>query len=369
MAGTDKKETIPSLENVARKIKTPLYEQIKASLRQIIKNEFENGDRFYTERDLIKHLGASLLTVRRALADLVTEGYLERKVGSGTFVRKGDRLKSVGVFLPDYTSPFFVEVLEELAVATRKAQVQLNIYHTQKGESVREALHCLKSSPQEEGIVLLGNSVETNLVLHESLTDRGFRTVLYNGFLEGLSTTGVRIDNQQIVDDGIAHLSVLGHQRIVFLLNEPLVSASIRPLHKVIEQKVRSQQDTDWKVVNCGTRPFDDSCEAAYRQMSSIMSEPNPPTAVFAVSDAGGIGALRYCLKNDIAVPEKLSVLAINNTPLSRYSHPTLSTFAYPTKEMVEKTIELLTQWNSVDQTILFKSELIIRESTGPVVE
>src|SRR6266849_6991376 len=44
------------------------------------------GDAIPSERQLCVDLGVSRLTVRAALDDLVREGYLVRKRGSGTFV-------------------------------------------------------------------------------------------------------------------------------------------------------------------------------------------------------------------------------------------------------------------------------------------
>src|SRR5881227_1540693 len=46
------------------------------------------GDAIPSERQLSGDLGFSRLTVRAALDELVREGYLERRRGSGTFVRE-----------------------------------------------------------------------------------------------------------------------------------------------------------------------------------------------------------------------------------------------------------------------------------------
>src|SRR4029079_11379748 len=46
------------------------------------------GDAIPSERQLSADLGFSRLTVRAALDDLVRDGYLVRKRGSGTFVRE-----------------------------------------------------------------------------------------------------------------------------------------------------------------------------------------------------------------------------------------------------------------------------------------
>lgn len=55
----------------------PKYQQIKDDLKQqIISGNFENGDRFYTEAELIKMFNVSSITVVRALNELANDGYI-----------------------------------------------------------------------------------------------------------------------------------------------------------------------------------------------------------------------------------------------------------------------------------------------------
>lgn len=77
-------------------MKEPKYLRIKNDLKQqIISGQFENGDRFYTEAELIKQYKVSSITVIRSLNDLVKEGYLVRKQGKGTFISRARKGKLV----------------------------------------------------------------------------------------------------------------------------------------------------------------------------------------------------------------------------------------------------------------------------------
>jgi GntR family transcriptional regulator len=65
----------------------PLHHQVYLDLRSALDaNEWRAGDRLPTERDLASRYGCSLITIRRALGELVREGRLERTRGRGTFV-------------------------------------------------------------------------------------------------------------------------------------------------------------------------------------------------------------------------------------------------------------------------------------------
>jgi GntR family transcriptional regulator len=66
----------------------PLHHQVYLDLRAALDaGEWRTDDRLPPERDLAGRYGCSLITVRRALADLAREERLERTRGRGTFVR------------------------------------------------------------------------------------------------------------------------------------------------------------------------------------------------------------------------------------------------------------------------------------------
>jgi GntR family transcriptional regulator len=66
----------------------PLHHQVYLDLRAALDGgEWLTGDRLPPERILAGRYGCSLITVRRALADLAREERLERTRGRGTFVR------------------------------------------------------------------------------------------------------------------------------------------------------------------------------------------------------------------------------------------------------------------------------------------
>ncbi|MGX7394983.1 GntR family transcriptional regulator [Carnobacterium mobile] len=70
-------------------MKIPKYQQIKNDLlKKIEVGEFEHGDRFYSEAELVKLYSVSSITVIRAIQELANEGYLVRYQGKGTYVSR-----------------------------------------------------------------------------------------------------------------------------------------------------------------------------------------------------------------------------------------------------------------------------------------
>lgn len=84
----------------------PLYVQLSEMLiREIAAGRLTDGERLPPERDLAVQLGTSVGTLRKALSELARRGMLERRQGSGNYVRATATSDSVYAF-------FRVELIE-----------------------------------------------------------------------------------------------------------------------------------------------------------------------------------------------------------------------------------------------------------------
>lgn len=81
---------------------SPIYMQMATTLRaQILEGQIKTGEALPSERDLCAIMGASRVTVRKAIELLIEEGLLSRRQGSGTFV--SPRIQAPGSFLTSFS--------------------------------------------------------------------------------------------------------------------------------------------------------------------------------------------------------------------------------------------------------------------------
>jgi DNA-binding transcriptional regulator YhcF (GntR family) len=109
-------------------IKQPLYVKLRQMLRQRILQDFQEGEQFYSERDLLEKLSASQPTIRRALRDLTTEGYLVADPRRGYFVNHRAETCYVGVIQPAFGSILHIQLGAELTAICREKTSSW--YHT-----------------------------------------------------------------------------------------------------------------------------------------------------------------------------------------------------------------------------------------------
>ena len=82
---------------------SPLYRAVHKELRErITSGRYAPGSLVPSERKLIGEFGVSLITVRRAMDELVLDGLVERRQGVGTFVR--DTARGVVVGMSSFTT-------------------------------------------------------------------------------------------------------------------------------------------------------------------------------------------------------------------------------------------------------------------------
>jgi GntR family transcriptional regulator len=81
---------------------SPIYMQLAQTLRQqIVEDKILSGEALPSERDLCALMGASRVTVRKAIELLIEEGLLSRRQGSGTYVTP--RIQAQGSYLTSFS--------------------------------------------------------------------------------------------------------------------------------------------------------------------------------------------------------------------------------------------------------------------------
>lgn len=102
----------------------PLYYQLEQALLQSIRSgEIGRGDALPCEKELEEQYGVSQITVRRALQDMATEGYISRQPGRGTFVLepkiqlRSEKLGHLPSYLADRGLQYTARVLQQQTIA------------------------------------------------------------------------------------------------------------------------------------------------------------------------------------------------------------------------------------------------------------
>jgi LacI family transcriptional regulator len=88
--------------------------------------------------------------------------------------------------------------------------------------------------------------------------------------------------------------------------------------------------------------PISGNPRKGYVQMQQLLALPEPPTAVFAVSDRAAFGAMDAIKDAGLRVPDDISVVGIDDVRDSAYNTPPLTTFSVPKYDLGRTAVFIL---------------------------
>ena len=350
----------------------PLYYQLKEEIRsQIIHGEIKKGDKLLSESEMIKKYKIGRLTVREALAQLVNEGYLEKKHGLGTFCLGIPPLQNnlnISVLLDTsyaYFLPYYIRGINDVLTQNR---ANFMIYDTKN--SISEIASIL------ERVIASGTS---GIILWPSMQDEAISPSIANSFsfLTEHNIPYIIIDNSYtdvagsfvVVDDqkggyiATEFLIKLGHQRIGEICRSHLRDSIERErgYRKAIAD-YGMPLDERW-ILNDDADLFD--------RLIPLLRGEDRLTALVCYNDEVALKCLKHLKRVGISVPGDVSLVGYDDTVLSQTAEVPITTVAHPKDKLAvlaaEKLIELIEHKIEWPYVHVFEPKLVVRDSARKI--
>jgi LacI family transcriptional regulator len=290
---------------------------------------------------------------------------LNYRVNLGARSLRLRKTNSIGVVIPNITSPYFGEIA---AVMENKLW-----------EHGFQTLLCISERSPERELSqvanLVGRQVDGILLVYCSQKSRVADT------LGNIPVPIVFVDRQvpdqySICTDNVLggrlaarHLATLGHRAIGVLCGEPSVqnvAERIRGFELEL-QKFGLEIPDAYKVT--GRQDL----QLGLRITDLLQLDPRP-TAIFATNDIVAIGAWRKLVESGFRIPRDISIMGFDDIEISRFLVPPLTTVAQPYREIGAQAVELLVSLlqsgdakKPVEKNVILKPTLRIRGSTAPL--
>src|SRR2546425_4367945 len=158
----------------------------------------------------------------------------------------------------------------------------------------------------------------------------------------GAQTPFVGIDDRAAARSAAEHLRKLGHERVAVLSFVTTLDPAAGLVLDLTVARLEGYEEglgDAWEpslVRTC--RP--NAPEPAREATLELLRQPEPPTAILAMSDILAIGALEAAAEAGVSVPESLSVVGFDDSPAAAHTHPPLTTIAQPHEEKGRLAVE-----------------------------
>jgi DNA-binding LacI/PurR family transcriptional regulator len=212
-----------------------------------------------------------------------------------------------------------------------------------------------------EGLVLIGPQMPAR-----QLDDLAARVPVVALARRTRGVDVVRSDDVAGACMAMDHLVGLGHRRILYLDGGRAPGAAER--RRGYRHTVRAAQLPE--LTSPGGLTEREGAAAA----SAMLESPELPTAVFAFNDRCALGVMDVLIRSGVAVPQQVSVVGFDDSPLAGMAHIDLTTVRQDSAGLARAAIELLVARlddGSVDGgtvDITREPTLIVRGSTAPPV-
>jgi len=344
----------------------PLYSAVRDAIRDVVETgSYSPGERLPSTKEISERMGVSLVTVHRALQELVSAGVVRRGQGKGTFVHEeyarrpathpGLRLGLVFHAQSSLADSYHGRVLEGVRQVAHDNGIDLVILRF--GEDWRNECH---------GYIYV-NPFEEQLDRPPRFShDAAAPIVLVGASYKRPGIACIDIDNVDIARQAVSHLAALGHRRIGFVGDSSNISNSRDRWNGFLHACEDLGVESDTSVqVRCDGWKLD---EPASRALLKMLSVPDPPSAIFAAGYYFALDVYAAARRVGLRIPADLSVVGVDDPPSAAHLSPALTTVRQPLDELGRAAAELLLDAKdgaAPGSRRSLTAELVIRESSG----
>ncbi|WP_372882393.1 LacI family DNA-binding transcriptional regulator [Psychromonas sp.] len=337
-----------------------------------------------TINDVSKLAGVSKATVSRSInnkgnvkestrrAVLQAMEQLNFKPNSLAQALANNSSNSIGLIISDFDGGYFGMLLKQASQAAEKAGKQLFVTDGHN-DPLRE-IEAIDSLVDRRCDVIVLYSRKLSQQDFIDLKKRiPIPIVVINRQLGDQLYPAVCFDQQHASSLAVHQLLEMNHTQIA-CITSPVSNCAGLLRFKAYQEALTER---NIKINEALIAEGDFTVASGYQACIKILASGIPFTALYAFNDDMALGAMKALNEAGLKVPDDVSVIGIDNEPISAYITPPLSSVELPIAAITDFAMNValdLAQGKEVEiKTTEFKGKLIVRDSvryiTNPVTE
>ena len=282
--------------------------------------------------------------------------------------RRGPRLIGIVSAVPDLAQamhPFFGPVFSGIKARIVAARCDMFVptYNPQSplGPDARAIERCYAYGA--EGLIIMG--VDATDPDFAPLLESGRPIVLVDCQVIGQRVGYVISDNMEGSAAAVRHLHSLGRRRIATITGIMQTRPAIDRLfgYRSELSSLGLEERPEYVVEG------DYYHGSGYEKTKELLALPEPPDAIVAASDMTAVGAIVAIEEAGLRVPDDIAVVGYDDSPFAAAMWPALTTVRQDALGLgmaaADSVLAMLEKPDDPPPTVVFPTELIIRESCG----
>lgn len=340
-----------------------------------------------TLKQIAKELDVSVSTVSKALRDNEEIGIETRqkiqafakmynyKPNSIALSLRNKSSKSIGIIIPQIVNHFFTRVIQgiEGIANERNYNVVIAVSNDSFEKEVINMQTLVNGSIDGFVLSVAKETLKIKDYHHFSETiAQGVPIVLFDRQVDEIICDKVIVDDEQGAEKATRKLIETGCKKIVFITTEDFISVGSLRKKGYCNALKNNNFPIDESLIVKVKDVFDpDEIESfIFNELNKLMSLHPDIDGLIGVNEFYTITAANFLKKNNVKIPEQVSVIAFSDGVLPKYSYPSLTAVSQHGVQIGETAARLLidklegvTQ-DDFHQTVIIETDLIERDST-----
>lgn len=295
-------------------------------------------------------------TRERVVAAIEKLGYRPSEVAKGLSMR-GSTL--IGVLAPDMANQYYAEITRGIEDVAHAEDYQVVFCSSDRDPGRATAYVDSLVRRRVAGLVVVGGGSEVALV-PDDVSPYEAAVVMVGRPSAEFST--VQADNVHAGRRLADHFADLGHRRLGYLAGHSESSASTVRYEAITGALADRDAPAPWVERGAYTEA------GGYRAATALLARSDRPTAIIAANDRMAVGALAAANDCGLRVPDDVALAGFDNTPISEYVRPALTTFSLSSRDMGAHAMRLILAGKEGEkeiQHVTVRGDLVIRASCG----
>jgi DNA-binding LacI/PurR family transcriptional regulator len=299
--------------------------------------------------------GPSAATRERVLAAAARLDYRPDRAASALASR---RSRLIGVVM-NVSNPFHTQLIEDVVEATQLAGYHLILNAVTRSQDEAQAIETLLDS-RSEALVLLGSTLPVQRL---KILGRQLPIVVVGRPVSAAGVEVVRTDDNKGLAQAVTYLVGLGHERIAYIGGGRGAVPAL--MGRAYQHAMRHFHLDDYMQILDGGET-----EAAGGQAARmLLLVERHPTAVVTFNDRCAVGLIDALLRAGVKIPETISVIGYDDSPVARLAHINLTTVSQNTHELAALAVRALTErmenGRTGKQDVVVPPHLVVRGTTA----
>jgi DNA-binding LacI/PurR family transcriptional regulator len=263
---------------------------------------------------------------------------------------------TIGICIPELSNPFFHKLMQSLNREMEKDFYESILVETSDIEKRNNNKLKALYNKQVDGVFLIPH------LDWDGWVDTEVPIILLDRPRKKEVLPSIALDNFSAAITGTEYLFELGHENVWFVVNtNELWNASERQAgFKDIARRFGYHEQC--RVIEGGMSAHDIA-----DSINKALNKYDMPSAIFASNEYAALGVLRALSKNNIQIPNQISVLTFDDAHWTNILNPAVSVLRQPVEEMARLAwlnMKTLLRAECIENMyIQLQGKLVIRES------